>query len=836
MDKTELVKNVATIFRLNGHNVEIDVEINHRRIDVVAEEIQGIFRKTYLIECAEYRDSVGVDKAQVDINKLNAAKEKLANTCICAHVSVSGYSPQASGYLRDAGVSFSTYSNLISSMINFTPYIQSVNNDKLKPILLKEFQETRMYHDDDSKINSRPSIQFVEEWLRNDGVKWITILGDYGVGKSWLLKRILYLLSDRYDKDPEVEPLPFFIPLQNFAKAFDYQNLITRTLSRSGLSGVHYDAFQFLAEQGRIIFLLDSFDEMAQKLSRSIIRENLLAILDGVSGNSRVIMTSRPNYFENRAERIKMIDWVGGRPSHKIDTNVFEQQRRTAAIIMEKLTRTDFARLTDLSSEQCMRLFRIALNDNQNALTTLLSLFNKFQNLGSIAQRAVIARLLVTVAETLSGGSDNEEVMGMIPDGINSINCGKIFEIVVYNLIHRDMGVGDIPPSMRLGFLQNLATFLQSKLASQAASPSEVRRVVALTMSDVLKGSDNVADLEEEYYRVCRRHAGLTTLGQFEDTSGQIDLPVDAEDVDSPILFSHNSLREYLVAYSIRSWLLSDGACDLSHVSITDEICSFIWDIVEFTPGLDASLKERYISEKHKNNEVLFKVIYYKASKNKNYVKFFGVPANIKNVDLGDMSFSGFNLEGAKITGCLCENTNFRESNLSHVDFSGTDIDGGMFDNAKLSGADFRCSHLHSIYVMDKFGIGTTGILQNKEARQWLFTRGALVHPDNDLNPLLGQPWYEAAREVAATILKLPSGTHQAASLAKGTEVSLRRYANDFVEHLMRRGVLEKVVRSENSSGWVVKLNRVHINLIKDFFEDGRIDPILSEFFKNQQK
>jgi len=836
MDKTELVKNVAEIFRINGHSVETDVEINFRRIDVVAKEIQGLFPKTILIECAEYKKNVDIGKAQDDVNKLNAAREKLGAGCFCAHVSLSGYSPQASGYLSSNSISFSTYANLIARMINFSPYIDSVESDGLRPIILKEYQETTIYFDAKQKETTKKSMKFIDDWIKESTTGWLTILGDYGVGKSWTLKKVLFSLSEKYKSDPENAVLPFFIPLQSFSKSFDYENLIVRTLSKYGLSGVHFGAFQFLSTQGRILFLLDSFDEMAQKLSRNVIRENLLAILEGVQGGSKVIMTSRPNYFENRAERIQMIDWVGGAASHRIDVDIFEKHRMTAAMVAQKLTRTDFARLTDLTAAQCMKLFDIALEGNDIALNTLKGLFRRFQNLGNIAQRAVIARLLVTVAETLAAGEVSDSGFDLIPTNVKDLNSGKIFEIVIYNLIHRDIGIGDLPASIRLRFLRTLAVFLQMKTSSQAASPSEVRAIVLRSTADIIAQSGG-ADLQlEEYYRVCRRHAGLTTLGQFEDTSGRIDLPVDIDDVDSPILFSHNSLREYLVADSIADWVENDGEYDFMQIGITNEICSFFWDIVEFRPALQAKISSVYHSASGAQREILFRIIYY-AIKNKNvkFIKYLGVPAVVSDVDIGEISFAGLQLDDAAITGCLSENTDFRNSILNGANFSRTDIAGSFFDGAKIVNADFRAAHIHSIYVNDKFGIGTSGLLRNKEARQWLFSNGALVHPVDDLNPLLGRPWYEAAREVVRTVLSKPNGTHQEASLAKGTDLNLRSFASDFVDHLVRKNVLRRVFKSNQSTGWVVKLNMKYIGELENFIRAGIISDVLNQFFIEHQ-
>ena len=69
MDKTSLVKAVANLFELTGHRVQTSVKVNHREIDVVAEELNTLLRKTVLIECADYSAPVGVDKLQTDLLK-----------------------------------------------------------------------------------------------------------------------------------------------------------------------------------------------------------------------------------------------------------------------------------------------------------------------------------------------------------------------------------------------------------------------------------------------------------------------------------------------------------------------------------------------------------------------------------------------------------------------------------------------------------------------------------------------------------------------------------------------------------------------------------------------
>jgi len=208
MDKTELVAKVSNIFRISGYKVDTSVKINHREIDIRAEETQGLVRKIILIECADYDKNVGVDKVQSDIRKLRAAKEVLKDNAIIMHVSRNGYTPDAFGYAKENGVSIYSLEDLTNQLINFDDYIQAIENDKLRPIILKEYQPNKIYYEQYSKT-VRGSITFLKKWLDSD-IQWLTLLGDYGVGKSWTLKRFLYELIEDYKKNPSSAPLPFF--------------------------------------------------------------------------------------------------------------------------------------------------------------------------------------------------------------------------------------------------------------------------------------------------------------------------------------------------------------------------------------------------------------------------------------------------------------------------------------------------------------------------------------------------------------------------------------------------------------------------------------------------
>lgn len=754
MDKTSLVKAVANLFELTGHRVQTSVKVNHREIDVIAEELSGLLRKTVLIECADYASTVGVDKLQTDLLKLRAAQETMRDKAVIMHVSAIGYTPEATGYASDNGIAISTFDSLTARLVNFDNYVESVRTEPIRAVIQAEYQPTKIHMDGHPK-DQVAAPEFLDSWLAGDR-PWLTLIGDYGVGKSWALRMFLYRLIDRYTQDTTASPLPLFVPLQRFTKAFDFQNLILRTFQLHNLSGIHYSAFEYLANRGRVVFLFDSFDEMAQSLGRETLRDNLRELLDGARG-CRAIMTSRPTYFESRAERLTLVE-IGGTPEwHPLDIKSLEMRTATSRALSQSLSNAQFARLNDLSTTQRKRLFSIVLGSNPAAQRQLNELYVRFQGLETISQRAVIARLLTTVAETLAMGTAVRTIDGypLIPDELTRLNQAKIFEIVVYNLLQRDGNVGLLSAGERLTFLRQFAVFLQRHDQDFFAGPDTLRGLVFRVFASQLRRTDTPHQQLENYSRTCRRHSGLTTETQFLDTSGNIDSPVDEEDTDSRVGFSHNSLREYLAADAVADFVRNSTEYpDLDEMVATDLIGDFFVDIAEYQPELVGMLSNAYEAcDRPRIRQILFRVISRFIARDRTMVtRLLGDPPILTRLDLSNYDLSGLDLRRARFLSCEMFDTDLRKSDLRQASFENSLIYRVQLDDAVIHGADFASSELESIYVMDRFDRRTSGVFSGRDARQWLYSTGALVSPTSDLNPLLGKPWYEAAREVMRTL------------------------------------------------------------------------------------
>ena len=325
-------------------------------------------------------------------------------------------------------------------------------------------------------------------------------------------------------------------------------------------------------------------------------------------------MTSRPTYFESRAERLLAIETDGSLAWHPLDRSAEERKVALSGFLSRSLETSQFARLLDLSLSQRKKLFSVVLGPKSKSYKTLTALLDRFEELGSISQRAVIARLLTTVADPLSAGEVIETVDGypLVPDDLKVLNQGKIFEIVIHNLLYRDQQIGSLAAGDRYYFLRSFAVSLQQTGQWPFAEPEEIKSLVGAIFDRLLRQTDTRQQLLEQYYRTCRRHSGLTTESQFQDTTGQLDLPVEETDATARVGFSHNSLREFLVADALAEYLTNDTEFEkLDTVVITEAVGSFFVDLSAYPKDLTDKLSMAYRNCTQSNmRERLFRLLF----------------------------------------------------------------------------------------------------------------------------------------------------------------------------------------------------------------------------------
>ena len=155
--------------------------------------------------------------------------------------------------------------------------------------------------DDTTKRENYKSLDAaIDEWLAARDKMHVSLLGEFGSGKTWFCRHYAYRQLTRYLDNPAKERLPLLITLRNFTKASTAKELITNAIVdqyQLSFLGDPFDIFDELNRRGKILLILDGFDEMARKVDKQTMVDNFWELAKLVHDNSKVILTSRTEYF-----------------------------------------------------------------------------------------------------------------------------------------------------------------------------------------------------------------------------------------------------------------------------------------------------------------------------------------------------------------------------------------------------------------------------------------------------------------------------------------------------------------------------------------------------------
>ena len=215
------------------------------------------------------------------------------------------------GHAGQLGIILTPYSSLIKGLLNFREYVRGLIDDWLidnytrasdKINKMYVAQDAYFYGQDRSQAQNAEAL--IADWLQNPALRHLTILGDFGTGKTVLTGRLAYTYGQAYLDNQDKNLIPVRINLKNVNKNFSsVRELIIDYFTK--VPGFSYEddtgyerfyaAFQLLMEEGLILLIYDSFDEMA--LETRDIKERFQAINTLASDKAKIILTSRTHYF-----------------------------------------------------------------------------------------------------------------------------------------------------------------------------------------------------------------------------------------------------------------------------------------------------------------------------------------------------------------------------------------------------------------------------------------------------------------------------------------------------------------------------------------------------------
>ena len=148
---------------------------------------------------------------------------------------------------------------------------------------------------------------YINRWLDDPAKEHISILGEFGTGKTWFVFHYAWQAVQKYRaakaEGSKLPRLPLVIPLRDYAKAVTVESLFSEFFFRKHEVGVtQYKAFEQLNRMGKLLLIFDGFDEMAAKVDRQKMINNFWELAKIVVPGSKAILTCRTEHFPEAQE------------------------------------------------------------------------------------------------------------------------------------------------------------------------------------------------------------------------------------------------------------------------------------------------------------------------------------------------------------------------------------------------------------------------------------------------------------------------------------------------------------------------------------------------------
>ena len=148
---------------------------------------------------------------------------------------------------------------------------------------------------------------YVDLWLDDPAKEHLSILGEFGTGKTWFALHYAWQALERYraaqKRGVERPRLPLVIPLRDYAKAVSVESLFSEFFFRKHEIPIPgYSAFEQLNRMGKLLLIFDGFDEMAARVDRQQMINNFWELAKVVVPGAKVILTCRTEHFPEAQE------------------------------------------------------------------------------------------------------------------------------------------------------------------------------------------------------------------------------------------------------------------------------------------------------------------------------------------------------------------------------------------------------------------------------------------------------------------------------------------------------------------------------------------------------
>jgi len=439
-----------------------------------------------------------------------------------------------------------TEDNYINTMIDFTNYLRKqielfgdtkadIGGHTLEDSFILPF-----YNEGKDNL-----AQYLDSWIEEDNYKHITLLADYGMGKSTFLKYYAKYLSNKILNGEKFVRYPIFIsltntsPMSNDGIGTKIESFVSKEL------GVNYALFEQLVHLGKIVFILDGFDEMGFIGTEQTRFAQFSSIWKLATKNNKILISGRPSYLPTDFERENVLNIVD-KSKQDIQIRPF----------------TEVIKLDDFNMNQIEETLNIYYQDKVEA-KQYMEYIHKNESILDLCKRPSMLHMTMFILPALYKDNPASRVTSsMIMDKYIEYWIGRQ-EKKKINGFFKDND------NYKQKFIINFFTKLAGKMyedetliVSKTILDSLIGDEIKKSKLDIISNEDNIEGFKNEIY-----------TGYFIE----IDINKDAH-----FKFVHKSIFEYFVSLKIINIIKEENFNhNLFMLDWSSEIVDFIDDSIE---------------------------------------------------------------------------------------------------------------------------------------------------------------------------------------------------------------------------------------------------------------
>ena len=655
---TEFEREVQKIFGMMGFKVEWNKLLNSRQIDLYGEKDNppaDIFK--IAIECKDQKANVGSD----DVDKFNAKigpflrDRSLDRGYI---ISRSDFAPAAKETARANGIDCLTYQELLRSMVNFDYYVEELitafeNSEVSKYYIELEGSRTAIGEGEIKCVEKH-----IKKWAKKGKANHISLLGEYGSGKTTICMKLAHDLAKEYKQDPIGNRIPILINLRNYSKAMNLKQLITDLLVNTHrIQGITNSIFMKMNVEGRFVLIFDGFDEMAQKVNVNITVKNFEELAQTATPvNSKVILTCRTEYFRSNAEEREILSSAEGK-------------------YIDLSTRPNFE-IVHIKPFSLIKIKQFLQKVNYGESESILEKIKETYNLYELSQRPVLLDMIVKSIPQLNR-------MG------GTINAGKLYEVYTDEWIHRDIASGRTILSK--SEKNKMVVKVARQLYDEGRPHLHFSELPPLVKDEFDLDTRTEVDYYEHDFRTC---SYLT------------------RDDDGNYKFVHKSFMEYFIAKGV-----IEAALKNDHKPLFDFLSP---EIVYFASDLsDEKMQSALWDMTESCRDMPEKDVGHKCSNAISILNHCGFPLDgidLSNLQLGSCDLSNGSFVETNFAGSDLHGANFTNSILTSAILDKTNLADCMFGNiGRIQSIAFGPTDDRFIYATSRGHLKEIDILNDVE-------------------------------------------------------------------------------------------------------------------------